>query len=80
MAKPVPYEVTIVCEHRRGNPLEKKRCHSDAQARAPQPFAEHTTSRLALSTAEGEARRLGWKRQQRPSRPTIWACPVCAQE
>lgn len=74
----MPYDVTIRCELRRGNPLEKKRCHSDALARAPQPLAEHTTSRLALSMAEASAVNLGWSKQRRPSRPTIWVCPACS--
>ena len=71
------YEVTIRCDIRRGNPLEKKRCHSDAQARASQPYAEEATSRQAIYSAESEAKRLGWTRKQRPSRPTIWVCPGC---
>jgi hypothetical protein len=65
----MPYEVTIRCSERRGYPLEKKRCHSDAQARAPVPRGEATASRNAVPAAEQDALRMGWNKVRRPARP-----------
>jgi hypothetical protein len=73
----MPYEVTIRCSERRGNPLEKQRCHSDAQARAAVPRAEETVSRSVVPAAERLALDSGWKKVRRPSRPTAWVCPAC---
>jgi hypothetical protein len=73
----VSYEATIRCDVRKGNPLEKQRCHSDAQARAPQPAAERATSRQAALAVERSALDMGWRRVRRASRSTEWVCPVC---
>ncbi|WP_394657634.1 hypothetical protein [uncultured Novosphingobium sp.] len=71
------YEVTIRCDVRQGNPLTKKRCHSDAQAREIQLREEAPLGPQALRLAEDRAKGLGWKRVRRASRPTIWVCPAC---
>jgi hypothetical protein len=70
----------IRCSERRGNLLEKQRCHSDAQTRAPVPRGEATVSRNAVPAAEQDALRMGWKRVRRSSRPVAWLCPVCSND
>lgn len=74
----MPYEVAIRCSERRGNPLEKKRCHSDAQARAAVPTVERSTSREAVYAVEQIAKDMGWRKVRRSCRPAAWACPACA--
>jgi hypothetical protein len=72
------YEVEIRCDVRKGNPIEKLRCHSDAQARVDVPRIEAATSRDAVYAVEKRARGLGWTKVRRAGRPTQWACPVCS--
>jgi len=74
----MPYEVTIRCSDGRGKPLEKKRCHSDVQARAPVPRGEATVSRNAVPAAEQAARVHGWTHVRRAGRPSAWVCPACS--
>jgi hypothetical protein len=74
------YEATIRCDVRKGNPIKKQRCHSDAQARAPQPRADRATSRHAVLAVERDALDMGWKRVRRASRSAEWVCPVCVNE
>ena len=74
------YEVTIRCSVRRGNPLEKKRCHSDAQARMSAPTEERATSREAVYAVEMTAKDMGWKRVRRSCRPAAWTCPACQSD
>jgi hypothetical protein len=67
----VAYEVEIRCDVRKGNPIEKLRCHSDAQARVDVPRIEAATSRDEVYTFDKRARALGWQRIRRAGRP-LW--------
>jgi hypothetical protein len=71
------YETTIRCDVRKGNPLEKLRCHSDGQAKQREPLAESGTSRAAVFAAEQAAKDMGRNRVRRPSRTDDWVCPAC---
>lgn len=71
------YEVEIRCDVRKGNPVEKKRCHSDARAGVEVPRIEAATSRDAVYAVEKRAKGLGWKHVRRAGRPAQWVCPVC---
>jgi len=73
------YEVEIRCDARCGNPLEKKRCLSDAQARVPPMRHEARTSREAIYAVEMRARNAGWIRLRGAERPNRWICPVCQE-
>lgn len=72
------YSITIRCDARRGNPLEKKRCHTDAQAKATLPEFHAATSREAIYAVERRAKAAGWLRVRQAGRPAAWMCPVCA--
>lgn len=71
--------ITIRCDTRRGDPLEKKRWHTDAQAKATLPEFHAATSREATYAVERRAKAAGWLRVRRAGTPGTWMCPVCAE-
>ena len=73
------YEITIRCDIRTGNLMEKKRCHSDAQAREVTPRGEAATSRDAVYAVERRARGLGWNKVRQSAGSAKWVCPVCGE-
>lgn len=73
------YEVEICCDIRKGNPLEKKRCHSDSQAKVRPLREEARTSREAIYAVAMRARNAGWLRLRGAARPNRWVCPVCQE-
>ncbi len=71
------YEVSARCDVRKGNPLEKKRCHSDAQAKIKPIVGEAREFKNAKNHLDRLAQSAGWRRHRRVGWPTIWVCPVC---
>lgn len=73
------YEVSARCDVRKGEPLEKKRCHSDAQARIAPITGEANDLATAKNALDRSAQAHGWRRLRRAGRPTIWVCPACPE-
>jgi hypothetical protein len=71
------YEMTLLCDLRTGNPLDKKLCVSDARSKVAAPTISKTTSREALYALDLHAKNAGWQRLRRMAQPVKWACPVC---
>lgn len=71
------YEMTVRCDLRTGNPLQKQLCVSDARSKTQAPTASKTTSREAVYALEIHAKNAGWERVRRMAQPIKWACPVC---
>lgn len=71
------YRVSIICDVKKGNSLEKLPCESLRGGKTEHPDCEHDGTDGARRVASRRAKALGWIHKRRQGRKAIWICPAC---